>query len=116
RSASRRPLDVAAMVIVGGIYGYGASICLDRLLDRAPPAFHIGVVVDRFIAGGRSKQYEFRIQAYGHPEGATLDFVVSKALFDAGADGDEVCVAAHPGALHMPWYNLTPCARQTSQR
>jgi hypothetical protein len=94
--AASRPLPgglvagIVFLALFGGSFGYGAMVLADRRFDEAEPQ-RISVQSDGRIASFSLDGRAYRIAGGGRT--------------------DDACIAAHPGALKMPWGRFVPCVR-----
>jgi hypothetical protein len=89
-------------------YGYGASTEANALLDRFPATVYHAKVLHKHISyHHRSSTYYLELTRWGHQP--SDDASIPRTLYESVQKGDSVCVLAHPGALHVPWYVVSDC-------
>lgn len=85
----------------------GLAMEVNVRADRAPPEHFSAVVTDRwapFKQGGR----RLRLTAWGPMRGGET-VKVPKAVYWNVEAGQTVCPNLYPGALGVPWYEVTVC-------
>jgi hypothetical protein len=97
--------------LIGVVFLYAASVAplIDGLVDRATP---LGVssaqVLERHTKSGRGTLYYVDLSAWG-PMRKDTEVQVPWEVYKYASVGGLVCVTLHPGALGMPWYDVSLC-------
>jgi hypothetical protein len=97
--------------LIGVVFLYAASVAplVDGLLDRATP---LGVssaqVLGRHTRSLRITSYYVGLSAWG-PLRQTTDVQVPWEVYKYASVCGLVCVTLHPGAVGMPWYDISLC-------
>lgn len=104
-------LPAAPLVILAAacIYGYGACGTLNRLADGSVGTVYPAQVLSKRICGSGKSSYRCLILSPWGPVRAINDVSVSQYLFNAHRAGERVCIALHPGAFHIAWYQVGNC-------
>lgn len=97
-----------AMLLLGGLYGWGLAATADTVPDRATPETFATTVVDKHETHGRSTSYHLDLAPWG-PEQEQNEVTVSHSAYDNASIGDSVCLELHPGVLHVQWYRVVGC-------
>jgi hypothetical protein len=97
--SARRPWMALLSAVVMLAWGWGTVSLANVLLDRAPPARHTAVVVERTGTADKDPGLSLRVAdpALGLP--LLTELHVSKAGFNAAKIGGRACVGIYPGAL-----------------
>jgi len=91
------------------VYGYGAGLEVNALLDRSPPMTYPVVVQSKRASHGKGTSYHLGLQAWG-PFHTGQDVMVPAWRYRQTRIGDTVCVALRAGALGVAWYTVTSCS------
>ena len=102
---------VFGLLFFAGLYGYGAAVAADGLLDSSAPAPYRATVMDKHETHGRSNSYTLYLAPWG-PFESTNRLGVSSNAYRRTAIGDQVCLDLYPGTLHAPWYRHVSCSTQ----
>ena len=94
--------------IVMLIYGFGAGLQADIVLDRSTPGLYRAKVFSKRISSGRHTYYELTLRPWGPAKYGSTDSVPHD-LYDSIQPGDSVCVALGQGALGVQWYTVSEC-------
>lgn len=104
----RRWLALVILAGVGFCYARGVAIEANILLDSAT-ATRKEVTVREKRVEGRVFERPALIVSPWVDRGVEHEIPVSRALHDAVAVGDRVCITVHPGALGLRWYEVVRC-------
>lgn len=86
------------------LYGYGAGMQVNRLLDLSPGIMHKAPLLAHDVKGGRTMHYRLKLGPWGdRPDGNTVE--VPKENWRAIKKGATVCILVHAGALGVPWFD-----------
>jgi hypothetical protein len=107
RVRSRR-VTLIALLFCTFMYGLGAGLQANALLDRSPVAAFAPVVVGHSTTHGRHTEYRLRVEAWG-PFTNPNNVEVNRHVYAAVSVGDPVCINLRAGALAIPWYTVHPC-------
>lgn len=98
----------AMAAVLGGLIAYGGGVALDVGLDTARPRSFATTVTEMDILRGKSNTYRLYLAPWGPDGPQRID--VSRSFYDSVTVGGAVCPVRHPGALGLPWYQLTRCS------
>jgi len=104
---------VLGLLLFIGIYAYGLVVAADTMPDRSQASSFTTNVVSKHISSGRSTSYILVLAPWG-PVERTNTVSVSSKTYRNTEIGDEVCLALHAGALHVPWYMQIRCGGEVS--
>jgi hypothetical protein len=110
-SARRSPYKLGAWIVVlmiGALYGYGATVAADTLLDHGKPSLYRAAIEGKHQTQGRSTTYYLDLAPWGPVPGSNR-LSVRRSLYDEAQPGDQVCLELHPGYLRTAWYRLIDC-------
>jgi hypothetical protein len=96
------------MAVIGAALGYGAPAVIDIRFDGAAPQPYRATVSSMFITHGKSTSYTLRLSPWG-PKTQENPVSVASSFYRRVSQGDQVCIALHPGALALPWYEVHLC-------
>ncbi len=89
-------------------YGYGATIAVNRLLDRSTPQYFPATVQGKHSSSGQGATYSVTLNSWGPRDGPnTLD--VARQFYDQLGTRMHVCVGAKQGALGIAYLWLEAC-------
>jgi hypothetical protein len=108
RRNAMQPGSWFAAIAIAGLYAYGLTSAVDTLADRAAATNYETTVLSKHVSRGRSTTYYLDLAPWG-PFTFAPQVKVPSSTYRAVAEGDEVCIQLHPGALHLPWYRVTDC-------
>lgn len=95
------------LVFLLPLYGYGAGVQINRLLDSSPPT-----IFEVHVAGkansGRSLPGQLELSPWGPSRISTVAWV-SRAVYESVKPGDTVCVHLHTGGLRVRRYVVRAC-------
>lgn len=94
--------------IGAAVWGWGAALQADTLLDRAMPQVSAVRVLSKHVSSGKSTTYDLGLPAWG-PREADEDNSVARDFYDQVKVGDTVCAYLYPGALTFRWYEIGHC-------
>jgi hypothetical protein len=100
--------NLFVVLLLTAVYGYGASVQANILLDRSPETVYRPPVVGKYTTSARSTTYYLSLGPWG-PDMETGEVSVSRSFYQSLKPGDRVCVAVKPGALHIPWDVVRQC-------
>jgi hypothetical protein len=99
---------VIGLLFVALSYSLGLAIEADTLLDGVQATNYTVQVTGKHIHRGKSTTYYLDLAPWGPLEEPNQIRVVSRIYNDI-QQGDQICLALHPGRLHSPWYQLSDC-------
>ena len=108
RKGASRPGTFIALLFFAGMYSFGFAVAADTLTDHAPSQTYAARVVGKHVTHGRSTSYTLTLSAWG-PFEVNNRMGVSATTYGAFDIGDRICVALHPGSMHIPWYQTADC-------
>jgi hypothetical protein len=86
------------------IYGFGATLCLNGMLDSSQPAIYETHLTDKRVSRGtKSITYYMTLTPWGG-QTDSREWRVARQAFNRHEIGDKVMVCLKAGALHIPWY------------
>ncbi|HEX4068262.1 MAG TPA: hypothetical protein VHZ09_19740 [Acidobacteriaceae bacterium] len=104
----RVPGAAFGAVFLCGIWGFGAGLSADALMDLSPATVYTVTVVGHHVSHGRSTTYSLLLAPWG-PGNRSGSVSVPWRLYDSVAVGDSVCLPWRPGALGVAWYRVQLC-------
>ena len=108
RGMRQRPWSLLPIVLFGSFYAYGAIGEADALLDHSASQTFTVAVNGKHVSHGKTTSYYLQLASWG-PQQDPSSVTVPSDLYDAVAIGESVCISLHPGALHIPWYEIDTC-------
>jgi hypothetical protein len=94
------------------IYGFGAGLELDALMDSAAPGIYPTNVLAKHMSHGKSNTYRLKLAPWG-PMTYGNEVQVPVGLYRATQVGGTVCVYSGQGAFRVPWYQVRACDLQS---
>ena len=85
------------------VWGYGATVTLNGMLDPGRPSVYQAKVLDKRVSHGKHTSYYLTLSPWG-PVANPREFDVSRSIYDNRSTGDEVRAYLMQGAFHIPWY------------
>lgn len=104
----RKLWSLALLAPLVSAYPWGALSLANALLDRETPEVFRTAVRGKHISGGKHTSFDLELDPWG-PVTDRESVDVGRPLYDAVSQGDDVCVALHPGALGVRWYVVLRC-------
>jgi hypothetical protein len=101
-----RPMTT--VLLFCGLYGFGLVRQMNTQLDSSTATEASAQVLRKSITHGRSTTYYLNLSPW-QAHGGESRISVSSRLYNAVAEGDTVCIAAHGGALGLGWYVVNVC-------
>ena len=101
----------ASYLLFCALYGYGAAIQADVLLDRSQPKAFTATVLSQQIIRGKSTSYRLQLAPWG-PRDKSDGVAVSPAFCNAVQPGALVCIQLHNGSLGIRWFTVAACNSQ----
>jgi hypothetical protein len=102
------PGRIFALLFFVGFYGYGFTVVLNTQSDHGPRQSYRTLVTGKHTSSGRSTSYILELAPWG-PMQKMNTISVSSREYGQATEGDSVCFALHPGALHIAWYVQRDC-------
>jgi len=103
------PGSLIAVLFFAAIYGYSLALVADAVADSAPGQIYATQVIRKHVSRGRSTTWYLDLAPWG-PLEQPNKIKVSSSMYANTPIGDEVCLALHPGAFHVSWYQRADCA------
>jgi hypothetical protein len=103
-----KPWTLAALLFCTCMYGYGASLEANSLLDRSASQTFSPSVVSRFTTHGKRTEHYVTVEPWG-PYTDREKIEVSQDVYDSAEVGHSVCIELRAGALWVPWYTVDTC-------
>jgi hypothetical protein len=100
-----RKLAVIALCAVSLVYGYGAAIEANALLDRSSGTSYSAIVQGKHITTGKNRAYKVTLGPWG-PKATSNDLQVSRATYQPIQPGDVVLLTLKQGALGVKWFYM----------
>lgn len=101
----------AGYLLFCSLYGYGAAIQANVLLDRSRPAHFTATVLSKQIIRGKSTSYQLRLAPWG-PRDKASGVAVDRPFYNSVRAGSEVCIQMRDGALGIRWFTVAACNNQ----
>jgi hypothetical protein len=102
-------LHLLLFVPVMAFYGYGSVVLANKTFDRSLPAVYPTVVQERSVHKvSRHIDWNLRLGPWG-PRREAQDVSVPRWFYEETQVNDRVCVALHPGAFGIPWFEVMKC-------
>jgi hypothetical protein len=95
-------------LLFGALYGLGAILLGDALLDRTPGQTFSVPVLGQRVSHGKSTSYHLTLAPWGSHPGAS-EVTVDHSTYQQAQREHRVCVHQGEGALHVPWYVVRGC-------
>jgi hypothetical protein len=95
-------------VMMGLPWSYGVAVALDVQLDRTTEHLFATKVLRSSASGGSHPDWNLELAPWG-PVRNGGEESVDRALYDATAVGDTVCVSLNDGAFGWRWYWVEAC-------
>lgn len=111
-AARKNPRVAATMVglcVLSGLYGWGLAAAVNMAADPVAPHIYEAQVVGGHESHGRSTSYYLELGPWGPYTTSYSQIQVSRDAYEAMRPGEVVCVALHPGALQVGWYEMVGC-------
>jgi hypothetical protein len=105
---------ILGMLVVSSMYGWGLAATLDTMLDRSTPTNYTSTVLNKYESHGRGTTYYLDLAPWGpiqEPDGLR----VSSSTYGGTSIGEWVCLQLRPGMLHVQWYRIVECPKETGQ-
>lgn len=102
---------IAALLLLSLLYGYGAGMQLNTLLDTSPPTVYQAEILKKYIYRGKRTVHKLRLGAWGK-RGPGWGVAVDPGLWESWKPGDRVCFSTRAGALGVEWFadnQIQPC-------
>jgi len=110
-----RSVAAISLFFIGTMLSYGAIAQFDVLADRSTPATFQTHVLGMRADNGRTTSYFLRVAPWG-PRNDSGEIEVSRALYRAVSPGQSVAIHLYSGALHLPWFSVSPGATSAVNR
>ncbi|HWY06673.1 MAG TPA: hypothetical protein VNY24_07405 [Candidatus Acidoferrales bacterium] len=110
-----RRVAAISMLFIGAMFSYGAIAQFDVLADRSAPATYQTQVLGKHADNGRTTTYYLRVAPWG-PRHDPDEIAVSHALYSAISPGQPVSIHLYSGALHLPWFSVSPGATSSANQ
>ena len=110
-----RTVAAISVFFIGTALSYGAIAQFDVLADRSAPITYQTNVLGKRADNGRTTTYYLRVAPWGSRQDAQ-EIAVPLALYRIIRPGQPVDIHLFSGALHLPWYSLSPGATSAADR
>jgi hypothetical protein len=110
-----RAVAAVSMFFIGTMFCFGAIAQFDVLADHQAPATYQTEVLGKRADNGRTTTYYLRVAPWG-PRHDSDEIAVSRSLYRAINPGQAVSIRLYPGALHLPWFSVSPGAASPPSR
>jgi len=95
-------------LVIAVLYGYGAVVTSNQLLDHAQPSQQSLTILGRHETHGKGAAGYFTVPSWGkHP--SANDIKVGWDMYYSHAVGELVCMQIHPGTFYIQWFSLVDC-------
>jgi hypothetical protein len=114
RKNPRAASTLIGICLLSGLYGWGVAASADSAADASlPQTYAVQVLGSHISRGSRSTNYYLELEPWGPYAAVNSQMHVSAKTYYATRAGQIVCLALHPGALRVPWYEAVPCGNGT---
>jgi len=110
-----RAVAVISMFFIGTMFSFGVLAQFDVLADRSAPATYQTEVLGKRADNGRTTTYYLRVAPWG-PRHDSDDIAVSRSIYRAINPGQAVSIRLNAGALHLPWFSISPSTASPAGR
>lgn len=110
-----RAVTAVSMFFVGTMFCYGAIAQFDVLADRSAPVAYQAEVLGKRADNGRTTTYYLQVAPWG-PRHDSDEIAVSRSLYAAITPGQSVSIHLYSGALHLPWFSVSPASASPANR
>jgi hypothetical protein len=104
-----RAVAVISTFFIGTMFSFGVLAHFDVLADHSSPASYQTQVLEKRADNGRTTTYYLRVSPWGPRQNAD-EIEVPHALYNAISPGQLVSIHLYSGALHLPWFSVSPIA------
>ena len=104
-----RAVAAISVFFMGTMFSFGTIAQFDVLADRSTPATYQTYALGKRADNGRTTSYYLRVAPWG-PRHDSEEIEVSHALYATISPGQPVSIHLYSGALHLPWYSVSPGA------
>ncbi|MFZ6875679.1 hypothetical protein ACO0LF_26735 [Undibacterium sp. Di27W] len=109
RFARRRYWVLFFLLLLNGGYGYSTFVLANTKLDNAAPQVYKVEVMKKTALRDKGG-YILLLAPWGEQK-QFQEVRVTRASYESIKMGGNTCILFHPGALHMPWYQVLPCMK-----
>jgi len=109
RRLLQRSASILILIILLPLYGYGAGVQINRLLDSSPATVFEAKVGGMERSKGSRLPPQVELVPWGPDQISTIAWV-ARPVYESIKPGDTVCVQLHRGALLVRWYVVRTCA------
>ena len=102
-----RAVAAVSLFFIGTMFSFGVIAQFDVLADRSAPTTYQTHVLGKRADNGRTTSYYLRVAPWG-PRQDAEEIEVSRALYGVISPGQPVRIYLYSGALHLPWYSVSP--------
>jgi len=110
-----RRVAAISTFFIGAMFSYGAIAQFDVLADRSTPATYQTHVLGKRADNGRTTTYYLRVAPWG-PRQDSEEIEVSRGLYKTVSPGQPVSIHLYSGALHLPWFSVSPGATSAANQ
>jgi len=110
-----RAVAAISTFFIGSMYCYGAIAQFDVLADRSTPGTYQTQILSKRADNGRTTSYYLQVAPWG-PRHDSEEIEVSHTLYLALSPGQPVSIRLYSGALHLPWFSVSPGATSAANR
>jgi hypothetical protein len=110
-----RAVAAISLFFIGTMFSFGVIAQFDVLTDRSAPTTYQTHVLGKRADNGRTTSYFLRVEPWG-PRRDSQEIEVSSALYRAISPGQPVSIHLYSGALHLPWFSVSPGAISATNR
>jgi hypothetical protein len=103
RGARRRVGTAIGLILFCAVYGYGAVVCLNGILDKSIPSVYMARVLGKRVSTGRHTSYYLKLSPWGQRQ-EEKEVDVAKSVYGKHEIGDGVRVVVRKGRLEIPWF------------
>ncbi|MET3108030.1 hypothetical protein AAKU67_004232 [Oxalobacteraceae bacterium GrIS 2.11] len=104
-----------AALVIAALYGYGAVVASNQLLDHAQPGEQSLTILGRHETHGKGAAGYFTVPSWGKYSGEN-DVRVGWNMYYSHAVGELICMQIHPGIFHIRWFSVVECPQSVPRQ
>ncbi len=101
----KRPGLMLVCLLYCAVYGSGAVVCLNGILDKSVPALYSAKVIGKRVSYGKHRSYYMTLSPWGEVT-EQKEYSVFPNIFQSRPVGQKVTVSIKSGALNVPYYYI----------
>jgi hypothetical protein len=103
RGARRKVATAIGLILFCAVYGYGAVVCLNGILDTSKPSVYMAQVLAKRVSTGQHPSFYLKLSPWGQRQ-EEKEVYVARSVYDKHEIGDGVRVIVRKGRLEIPWF------------